>query len=153
MKIEGYFSKIENAKNAVEKLKSLGLKNAFVDINEHYAENRNTQARLPGTMSGVSLSALVVPSAAPKIDRDMGPLTASSPMVSGIGDFEEVADVNCKIIVEVSEPDSKKAKEIIKNMGGELESPHFRKPKIENKDEIDLYNTFNDTQNFLNGKS
>ena len=153
MKIEGYFTKIESAKNAVEKLKELGIDNSYVDINEHYTEGRNTQARLAGTMSGVSLSALVVPSAAPKIDRDMGPLTASSPMVSGYGDFEEVADVNCKIIVEVSEPDCNKAKEIIKNMGGELESPNFKKPQLANKDEIDLYNTFNDTQNFLNGKS
>jgi hypothetical protein len=103
MRIKGYFGKIKNAKSAVEKLKGIGIKEAFVDVNDHYAEHRNLHIRLSGTETSVSLTGLVLELTATKIDRDKSPLTASSPMVSGYGNFEEVADVNCKIVVEATE--------------------------------------------------
>lgn len=149
MKIEGYFGKIKTANETVEKLKGLGFKEAFVDINDHYNEDRNVHTNVPGTATSVSLSGLVLESGAHGIERDRAPLNASSPMVSGYGRFEEVADVNCKVIVETKEGDEDKVKQIIRDMGGDLESPNFRKAKLENEEEIAIYNSLNENREFL----
>jgi hypothetical protein len=149
MKIEGYFSKIKTANDTVEKLKGLGVKNTFVDINDHHNENRSTQISLPGTETSVSLSDLVLNSGAPGISEDKAPLDASSPMVSGYGSFEEIADVNCKVIAEVEERDIDKVKQTIQSLGGDLESPNVKKPKIENEDEYSINNILSENQKFL----
>ncbi|MDP4183105.1 MAG: hypothetical protein Q8942_18705 [Bacillota bacterium] len=148
MKIEGFFAELKKANETVEKLKASGFKNAFIDMNEHYNDERNVQANLPGTETSVSLSGLVLESGTHGIDRDKAPLTAASPMVSGFGKFEEVADVNCKVIVEAGD-NADKAKQIIQEMGGSLESPNFRKPNIENREERAIFDTLNDNRRFL----
>lgn len=149
MRIEGFFTKIKVANDTVEKLKNSGYKEAFVDLNDHYNEDRNVQANLPGTETSVSLSGLVLKSGTYGITRDKAPLTASSPMVSGFGRFEEIADVNCKVIVKVGEADADKAKQIIREMGGDLGSPHFKKPKLENEEEVAIYNSLDENRKFI----
>lgn len=149
MKIEAYFASTETANKAVEKLKASGFKDAFVDMNEHYNENRNVQTNLPGTESSVSLSGLVLESGAHGAQRDKAPLDAASPMVSGMGRFDEIADVNCKVIVETGEGDANKIRQILRDAGGDLESPNIRKPKIDNRDELFIKKSLHDTSEFI----
>jgi len=50
-------------------------------------------------------------------------------MASGMGGFEEIADVNYKVVVSANEKDKEKVNSIIKNLGGELENPNFKLPE------------------------
>lgn len=131
MKIEGFFSSIKRANETLNKLRNSGFDKAAVDINEHYNDHRNVQTNLAGTESGQSNSGLVLESTGRNGGNGMEPLQAASPMVSGYGRFEEIADVNCKVKVEVNEQDADKVRQIIKESGGDLDSPNFRKPKME----------------------
>ncbi len=149
MKIEGFFSNIKTANETVAKLKESGFSKAFIDMNEHYRDDRNVETNLPGTETSVSLSGLVLESGSYGEIRDKAPLEADSPMVSGFGKFEEVADTNCRVIVESGEGQEDRIKQIIKDMGGELESPNFKKPHLENDEEIIIYNSLNETHKFL----
>ncbi len=148
MKIEGFFSRVKDGNDAVKKLKVMGFK-AFVDINDHYVDDRNVQTNLPGTEESVSLSGLVLESDAVGAARDKSPLNAASPMVSGYGKFEEIADVNCKIVVEAGKKDSNKVKKAIQDAGGSLDSPNLNKPKFDNEMELSIYNTINENRKFI----
>lgn len=130
MKIESFFSGIKAANEAVEVLKKVGITNAVVDINDHYTGNNNPGTNMPGTDSSTnSLASYVLSSDEPLSDPRLGPLAAASPMVSGMGGFQEIADVNYKVIVNSEERDGEKAKQIIKKMGGDLNDPNFKMPK------------------------
>ncbi len=148
MKIEGFFSTVKDANNAVNQLKEMGYK-AFVDINDHYIDDRNIQTNLAGTEESVSLSGLVLESDAVGAARDKSPLNAASPMVSGYGNFEEIADINCKIVVEANDKDSDKVKKTIQGVGGSLDSPNLNKPKFDNEMELSIYNTINENRKFI----
>jgi hypothetical protein len=129
MIVEGFFSNIRTANEAVGKLKSSGFDKAIVDINDHYIDDRNVKTNLPGTETSPSLSGLILKSDTHIVDRSKAPLAAASPMVSGMGYFEEIADINCKVSVESEEKDSDRARQIIKSMGGDIESPNVEIPK------------------------
>ena len=129
MKIEGFFSGIKNANEAVGKLKASGFKNAYVDINEHYMANNNVETNFAGNENTPSLSDLVLRSGDPSEMSDKAPLIAASPMVSGMGKFEEVMDVNYKVTVNVNGTDVSAAQQIIKELGGTLESPNLNLPE------------------------
>lgn len=147
MKIESYFSGIKAANEAVVALKKVGINNAVADLNDHYTGNTNSGTNLPGTASSSnSLSSYVLSSDDPLGDPMLGPLAAASPMVSGMGGFEEIADVNYKVIVNTEDNNEEKAKQIIKKMGGDLNDPNFRMPKgLENISLDDLIsNMIND---------
>jgi predicted Fe-Mo cluster-binding NifX family protein len=45
-----------------------------------------------------------------------------------MGNFEEVADINCKVVVEVSDGDIENAKSIINSMEGTTDDPNVRMP-------------------------
>ncbi|MCX8129622.1 MAG: hypothetical protein N3I35_05910 [Clostridia bacterium] len=120
MKVEGYFAGIKTANEAVSKLKGEGIQKAAVDINDHYRDDRNVETNVPGTETSVSLSGLVLESDGHGIGKGKSPLNAASPMVSGMAGFEEIADVNCKVIVYVDEENLEKVKQIIRETGGEL---------------------------------
>lgn len=128
MKIDGFFSGIKNANEAVEKLKASGFKNSYVDINDHYMANNNAETNFAGNENAPSLSDLVLRSGDPSELSDKAPLIAASPMVSGMGKFEEVMDVNYKVTANVNENEAKTAGEIIKDLGGTLESPNLDLP-------------------------
>lgn len=129
MKLESYFSGIKRANEAVEKLKSEGFNNSVVDINDHYVEfNNGTRTILPGTEPAPNLSSMVL-SSGPRIeDPSKKPLDAASPMVSGMGNFEEITDTNYRLIVNVEENDEVKAKQIIKGLGGDFKDPNLDLP-------------------------
>lgn len=130
MKIEGFFSNVKTANETINQLKNQGFNNATLDINDHYIYNRNIQTNLPGTSSGTSLSDLVLNSGADTLDISVAPLTAANPSVSGFGKIDEIADVNCKIVVEIEEKDEKKVKKVIKDMGGDLNNPNVNPIKM-----------------------
>ena len=140
MKIESYFSGIKAANEAVEVLKQVGINNAVVDINDHYTGSNNPGTNLPNTASSTnSLSNYVLNSDDPVGDPMLGPLSAASPMVSGMGGFEEIADVNYKVIINTDSGDEEKAKQIITKMGGDLNDTNFKMPKgLENISMDDL---------------
>ncbi|MFZ5987048.1 MAG: hypothetical protein ACOYWZ_07975 [Bacillota bacterium] len=144
MKIEGYFGNIKTANEAVSKIKSLGLNNAVVDINDHYVDDRNVVTNLPGTETSVSNSGLVLESDDITFNMAKAPLEGASPMVSGIGNFEEIADVKCKVIVEADDGSAERVEKIIKSMGGELDNPNIDKPKMRNERDIMLYNVLDE---------
>jgi hypothetical protein len=129
MKIEAYFSGIKNANEAVQKLKNAGFNNALADINDHYVEfNNGVQPRLPGTENAPNLSSLVLSSGEHIEDSSKKPLDAASPMVSGMGGFEEIMDVNYKVAVNIDLKDVDKAKQIISESGGDLRDPNLDLP-------------------------
>lgn len=128
MKIESYFSGIKNANKAVDALKSSGFTKAFSDLNTHDILDF-TPSNDGGAVNAPSLSSLVLNSSNALYTTEQGPLAAASPMASGMGGFEEIADVNYKVIVDVNEKDIERAKEIITSMGGELKDPNFKIPK------------------------
>ncbi|GIM27668.1 hypothetical protein CPJCM30710_03340 [Clostridium polyendosporum] len=128
MKIEGFFSSIKTANETVSKLKSEGYNEVFVDINEHY-NNAYSERGLLGTENISSLSEAVLGSGNNRGQGVNSPLAAASPMVSGMGGFEEIANINCKVVVEVGNKDTKTAKKIISDMGGELENLNTKIPK------------------------
>lgn len=124
----------------------------MADINDHYIGNDNSGTNNPGTDSSTnSLASLVLRSDEPLSDPRLGPLAAANPMVSGMGGFEEIADVNYKVIVETENKDAENAKQIIKKIGGDLNDPNFKMPKgLENISLDDLISTM---INDVNGKA
>ncbi|WZL74244.1 hypothetical protein QBE52_05770 [Clostridiaceae bacterium 35-E11] len=131
MKVEGFFDNIKHANNAVSQLKKQGFKVAFMDLVDDYKETRNLKTNLPGTENGSSLSDLVLGSGATVVkDRSKAPLAAADPSVSGIGRLNEIADINCKVVVEVDSDNMATAKQILKDMGGDLDNPNVDKPRI-----------------------
>lgn len=130
MKIEGFFDSIKTANEVVAKLKNEGFSGAFVDINEH-RNNAYSQSGLVGSKEISSLSSAVLVNGIG--EGTNSPLAAASPMASGMGGFEEIANINCKVVVEGSNEDIENAKNIINSMGGTTEDPNGKIPKgIEN---------------------
>lgn len=128
MKIEGYFSNIKKANEVVSKLNSEGVKGAFVDINEHM-NNAYSQEGFVGSRDQTSLSGAVLGETNISGERVTSPLAAASPMVSGMGGFEEVADINCKVVVEVNDENVESVKSLISSMGGTTDDPNVRIPR------------------------
>jgi hypothetical protein len=128
MKVEAYFRSFKAANETLEVLKGEGFNHAFVDINDHY-NAMNIETNNVGTNAAPSLSDLVLKSGNTAVGASVAPLTAASPMVSGMGGFEEIADVNCKVVVEVDERNLPKIKEIMSKMGADLNSPNVNIPK------------------------
>jgi hypothetical protein len=124
MKLEAFFSGIKNANEAVEKLRQSGF-NSFADINDHYMINNNVETNFPGNENTPSLSDLVLRSGDASEVSDKSPLIAASPMVSGMGRFEEVMDINYKVVVDVTVDNKTAASDILKSLGGDMQSPNL----------------------------
>lgn len=149
MKIEGFFRDLKTANKAVEELKSSGFGNAAADINEHFGSGGNGKRNVPGTQSGISLAGVVTDSALAGSATDTAPMLAASPMVSGMGGFEEIADFNCKVIVDADETEAYEARKIIERMGGTLESPNVKRPEMEEAAETKILENLNEARGFL----
>lgn len=128
MKIEGFFSSIKTANQTATKLKSEGFSGAFVDINEH-RNNAYSKSGPLGSEKISSLSEAVLGEGNNRGERINSPLAAASPMASGMGGFEEIANINCKVVVEVNDRNVQDAKKIINSMGGTTDNPNSRIPK------------------------
>ncbi len=138
MEIRGYFGDIKKANEAVEKLKDAGFENSYVDANDHYIGNRNVQTNLPGTSDGGSLADLVLNSGSNDVDVDTSPLAAASPIVSGMGSFEEITDINYCVFVDTNDKNSDEAKKIMENMGATLDDPNVSRYKSTAKGNISI---------------
>lgn len=131
MKIEGFFGNIKKANDTIKQLNETGFKKAYLDLNDYYDVNRNNQINQAGTENSASLADLVLGSGSTIVsDRSKAPLAAASPMVSGMGKMSEVADVDCKVVVEVEDNNIDNAKKIIRDMGGSLDNPNVDEPNI-----------------------
>lgn len=128
MKIQGYFGTFKNAHETVEQLRAQGLK-AFVDLNDHYQLDATPRPKEVSFLSTSSQSDLVLRSGNPSGSTGQAPLKAADPMVSGMGGFEEIADVNYKIVVEAGEDSKTQVFQAIKNAGGDLDSPNLDLPE------------------------
>ncbi|MDD7796327.1 hypothetical protein [Clostridium sp. 'White wine YQ'] len=138
MKIEGYFESIKNANEAVEKLRNAGFKGAFVDINEH-RNDAYSQSGLVGSDVIPSLSQAVSGGIGNREEGANSPLAAASPMASGMGGFDEIASINCKVVAEVSDRNIEDAKKIITSMEGTTDDPNTKIPKgLDNINEDEL---------------
>lgn len=124
MKIEAFFRGIKNANEVVSKLKNEGIE-AYTDINDHFQLDKNTKNSEGRLLVNPLNSDLVLNSGAPRGDRDKSPMLAASPMVSGMGGFEEITDINYKVVVNADDSNEGKAKEIIKSLGGSVKSPNL----------------------------
>jgi hypothetical protein len=127
LRIEGYFKTLKRANDTLSKLKAAGFNNSYVDNNDHLTNSDGAGTNLAGSENGYSLSNLTLESGgASYVDSSKAPLLAASPMASGMGGFSEIADLNCKVVVESdSDEEQSKIKEIISSMEGELESPNI----------------------------
>ncbi|PJI08684.1 MULTISPECIES: hypothetical protein [Clostridium] len=124
MKIEAFFRGIKNANEVVSKLNNEGIE-AYTDINDHFQLDKNTKNSGGRLLVNPLNSDLVLNSGVPGGDRDKSPMLAASPMVSGMGGFEEIADVNYKVVVNADTSNENKAKEIIKSLGGSVKNPNL----------------------------
>ncbi len=131
MKIEGYFSSIKKANDAIKQLQQAGFKTSYLDLKDEYDENRNIKINLAGTEHSSSLSDLVLGSGLTVVeDRSKASLAAADPMVSGMANMEEITDINSKIVVEIDDGNVEEAQKIIKDMGGMLDNPDVKTPRV-----------------------
>lgn len=124
MKLEVFFKGIKNANEAVNKLASEGI-NAYADINDHYQINTDVRKKEYSFLPTSSNSDLVINSGTTSGNEERSPMLAASPMVSGMGGFEEIADINYKVIIDAGPDSRRKAEEIIESLGGSLENPNL----------------------------
>lgn len=130
MKVDAYFRGLKAANEAVNKLKSSGFNDAVADLNDHYIFHNNPGTNRPGLdISSNSQASLILKSGSPLDDQRYGPLAAASPMVSGMGGFEEVADVNYRVTANVDEKDEQRVRQILNDAGGDLRNPNFQMPE------------------------
>jgi hypothetical protein len=131
MKIEAYFRSIKRANDTVSKLKNSGYDKSFIDMKDNMSTDLNVATNLAGTEAAGSNSGLVLHSEGHLSSDDpiKSPLEAASPMVSGMGSFEEIADFNCRVVVEANPNNINKAKEILNSMGGKLDNPDLNIPE------------------------
>lgn len=140
MNIKGYFKSIKRANDTVAKLNTYGFEKAYTDIMDNISTNLNLDTNLPGTETSGSNSGLVLNSQGHILNDDPGksPLEAASPMVSGMGGFQEITDFNCRVVVDLEPGRVKEVEKILCDMGGTLENPDLKTPEhlkgIKNED-------------------
>lgn len=129
LKITAYFSGIKEANQTVEALRDAGFTDALADINDEQTD-LNRETNQPGTeTSSNSLADLVLKSGDHAVDREKAPLMAASPMVSGMGNFDEIYSPRFRVMAEVPESQRDTFREIIRKMGGDLDNPHVDMPQ------------------------
>lgn len=123
MLIRGYFGEVSEANNAIEKLNEKGFNNVFLDANDYHNIDLDTHTDNIG--SATSLSSLSLDSSGGGTDEGSSPLRAASPMVSGMGTFNEITDINYTVNVEIDNADLQEVKRIIEDTGGTLNDPYI----------------------------
>ncbi|MBU5424823.1 hypothetical protein KQI41_00255 [Tissierella pigra] len=137
MTVKGYFGEISAANDAIKSLEQAGFSDAFVDINDHYIGNKNVKTNLHGASTGASLSNLVLGSGSDGLNQGNSPLAAASPMVSGMGTFDDVASINYVVSVN-SDGKTNEARKILKTHGGYLDDPNVSREQALSNAEVDL---------------
>lgn len=116
MKLNAYFYNLESANKAANYLKNMGFR-AYVDIIDKYADTYNDKQNIAGTDTGPTLASLVLKSGYP-FDIRKSPLLMSDPMISGMGYYDETADANIQLNVEVTDDKTNDVVKVIKSFGG-----------------------------------
>ena len=147
MTIKGYFSEISAANNTIKELEKAGFSGAFVDINDHYINDKNVKTNLPGTSTGASLSSLVLGSGSDITNQGNSPLAAASPMASGMGSFDDIASINYVVSVNTNDKDTNEARKILKSGGAYLGDPNISGEKTISNAEVDLEKSISELDN------
>ena len=116
MVIESYFDSLRYANRAIEKLNRDGLGNAFLDLKTDNLRQEVDVTGPSGTENGDSLAGLVRGSKG--ISADKAPLIDADPAVSGMGDFDEITNLNYKVLVKIDDEKKDEAMKTLKDMGG-----------------------------------
>lgn len=116
MRVKAYFYSLSNANKVKEELNKMGIK-SFIDIIDKYADTYNDKRNIAGTVTGPSLASLVLKSGYP-FDIRKSPLMMSDPMISGIGDYEEVADFNIQLNIDVTDDKIDSVSKIVNSYNG-----------------------------------
>lgn len=121
MKIKSYFPDLKSAKEAVQKLKSMGINNAYVDAHERNNGNRNIGANLPGASFGENINDLALGNAEDDIYPYITSMSNTGPITSGLGGLTGDSRTNYSIIVETDDNNSNEVKSLIEDVGGVIE--------------------------------
>lgn len=115
MKLEGYFTTVERANEAVIKLKDAGFNSCYVEYDDN---NRNIQRNLVDVSSAYKLASFTLD----PLETKSTPLTAVSPIINVRAGFSEIEDSNYKIVVDTRSGETSKAENIIKSVGGSFKN-------------------------------
>ncbi len=118
-RISAIFQRIIDGRKAIEKLKSVGYKNARLDIVDTSLEEYSNEINISSFRAAPSLSALVYKTETHILSNNKSPLVASNSMVSGLSSSEEIHNISTRLVVDIDdkqEPDE--IKNLIRNLGG-----------------------------------
>jgi len=119
-KIHADFTRMIEARKAVQKLKEMGFINAHLDIIEKFAAEGAEEINFAGSSNAVSLSSLVLKSNGHIVNVGKAPALASNPIVSGLGPSEESKDISTRLYVTVDEEKLESIKKFLEQAGGKL---------------------------------
>jgi hypothetical protein len=120
MRIEAFFNGIKAANEAVAMLKQSGFPKVFVDRNHNHLHEE------PENLT--SVSGLALESVTNNVDKRLSSLIDPSHEVNDKEEFKGISDMSYKVVVETSNENEEKLKNIIKNMGG-----NFRSSNVDNR--------------------
>lgn len=120
-KIEVCFKKMLDAKKAVGALREMGYKNAHLDAVDNVFSEYSEEITFTGTTTVASLSALILNPGGRLDDLGKAPLIAASPMISGFGSFEHVADnLRTRLIVKVEDDKLEEVRQTLREYGASV---------------------------------
>jgi hypothetical protein len=131
MKTEAFFRGIKSANEAVSKLKQSGFDKAFIDMNNNYFHEE--------LANSTSISGFATEWITNDVDKRTDQRFSVNPTINGIDKVEEISDMHYKVIVETSEENKDRLKQIIKDMGGYFDSPNINHRKVSSHTDISEY--------------
>ncbi|MCX7710033.1 MAG: hypothetical protein N2484_09295 [Clostridia bacterium] len=118
-KIHASFSRMIDAKKALDTIKDKGLGNGYLDAVDGFFEEYSEEINFAGTQAAPSLSGLVLRSRGNIVNIDKAPLVAANPMVSGMGTYQDLADsVKARLTLTIDDANEKEVKALLQEMGG-----------------------------------
>ncbi|MCX7921109.1 MAG: hypothetical protein N3B21_03670 [Clostridia bacterium] len=120
-KISVGFDNMLEATKAVEALKNMGYKQAYLDITESFYDEFSEEINFAGSTNAPSLSALVLKSNGHIYNIGKASLIAADPMVSGMGSYKEIQDdAHTRLFVNVDDEKVDDVKGILRSFGGNI---------------------------------
>jgi len=117
VKVYAKFDKILDAKNAVEVLKSMGYKNAHIDIADKFHAEFSSELGT-STKKATCLSDIFLNSKGKVYNIDKAPLLASDPIISGNGTYDIMINANVHLQVNVEEKQIQELEKALTELGG-----------------------------------
>lgn len=119
MKIKSHFSDLKSAIEAVRKLKSEGIKSAYVDANEFKGNNGNGNHPYESNIEK-GFTNLVVDSGE-NIDLTTSPLSLTNAVGSNINADNNGKISNIFVVIDSEDENFNEVKKIVEGMGGVVE--------------------------------